>query len=412
MSLFNRFIKGSAITALALSTFLIPFSNGYASSNSDSANGDDNGDGNSQVKFEYSPEDRYIVTFKNQTGMRTLNTSNVEVKAQYEIIKNTVVLEMDEKAVDELANDPNVKSIEKDEIVEHAASYSPPFQANDFVIRQTGAERAYYEGYSGQGVKVAVVDSGVDRNNPMLTHAIKGGVSLADWTNGSGDYQDRTGHGTAVAGALAGKYNGKPYGVAPDVDLYAVLATISDTEGSAWKSDLERGIEWAINNGMNAVNVSFQPSYVSERISQLANAASSNNMLIVYAAGNDDASRDVGDTLCRLYGIKCIGSINKDDTISSFSAYGLNNVYGYTYGSSVPVVNLGYHHPTIASGTSFAAPNFAGLYALYYSRERAYYWSQTPNVNELLLKMQLVSQKPPYDPNSKGWGEIGIARFY
>lgn len=383
------------------------------------------GKNDNKLDFEITPEGRYDITFKENPSLTrsnakasnrsALQSRGGEIVGEYEYSPNTITVEMNEKAIKAIAKNPNVEKIEADYLVEPEAVYSAPFHSNAWSIDSHNANQAYSRGYSGQNVNFLVLDSGVDKNHPMLRHAIKGGGSVVSWTN---DYQDYTGHGTKVAGTVASKHEGKPYGIAPDVDLYSVVITVSKTDGRAHVSDMTRGIEWGINNGMDVINISFSANGTSVAFERASNVAKRANIMISHSAGNSIEDRDSNSGRCAYASVYCISAIDRNDNIASFSAYGVRNIEQGAGGVSVPVVSLGGNSPTTASGTSMASPMFGGLYALHKSEYL------NASVDQIISSMRNSSKsvstsrpigygKAYYSPmNTYGQNHLGVWNYY
>ena len=103
----------------------------------------------------------------------------------------------------------------------------------------------------GRGIKVAILDTGIDLDHPDLQ--VAGDVTFVPGTT-SGD--DDNGHGTLVAGIIAALDNSiGTVGIAPEVELYAVK--VLDKKGTGTMRAIRRGIEWAIDNDMQVINMSF-----------------------------------------------------------------------------------------------------------------------------------------------------------
>lgn len=99
---------------------------------------------------------------------------------------------------------------------------------------------AWNYGLTGKGVKVGIIDSGVDPNYPDRI------VGKKTFIEGE-DYGDIHGHGTQIAGVVAAKNNKFALiGVAHEVDIYALK--VGDEFGEAWISDIIQAIEWSIKN--------------------------------------------------------------------------------------------------------------------------------------------------------------------
>src|SRR5690606_37574447 len=95
--------------------------------------------------------------------------------------------------------------------------------------------------YTGKGVRVAVLDTGVDTEHPDLV--VKGGICTAEECAPGISYDDNFGHGTHVAGIISGKKNSSGIiGMAPNVELYAIKAM--DREGVGTTAQVTEGVKW------------------------------------------------------------------------------------------------------------------------------------------------------------------------
>jgi len=155
-------------------------------------------------------------------------------------------------------------------------------------------------GLGGAGVKVAVVDTGIDCGHPDLAPNCVYGANFA--AKGNKLAFDDHGHGTHVAGIIAARDNGfGVIGVAPEATLYAVK--VLDATGSGPWSAVASGIVWSVKNGMNVVNMSLGGSSISQAVADAVQAASDAGILVVSAAGNSGCC----DTV--LYPAKLPGSM-------------------------------------------------------------------------------------------------------
>jgi subtilisin family serine protease len=158
-------------------------------------------------------------------------------------------------------------------------------------VRRIGADMAWARGNTGAGVKVAVIDTGIDPCHPDLVENLKGGVNLVRRRRPP---TDDNGHGTHVAGIIGAALNGFGVaGVAPEASLYAVK--VLDAEGAGTLSTVIRGLEWAARNGMDVANMSFgtlDPFGGRGPLCSAIASATAAGMTVVAAAGNEqiDAS--------------------------------------------------------------------------------------------------------------------------
>ncbi|MDO8806187.1 MAG: S8 family peptidase [Elusimicrobiota bacterium] len=208
---------------------------------------------------------------------------------------------------------------------------------------------------SGKGVKVAVVDTGVDFNHPDLASNYKGGYNAIIST---APPLDDHGHGSHVSGTIAAIRDLKGVvGVAPSVDLYGVK--VLDKNGSGQYSWVVAGIEWAVMNGMNVINMSLGGSSGTEALRQIMIKSKEMGVAVVCAAGNSGGS--VGYPAKYPEAI-AVSASDSADKIASFSSRG-PEIAVIAPGVNVYSVRKGGGYTTM-SGTSMACPHVAGLAAL------------------------------------------------
>ncbi len=156
----------------------------------------------------------------------------------------------------------------------------------DQSVPQIGAPEAWKRGLTGKGVKVAVLDSGIDATHPDLAGRVIAQENFSD----SPEVTDHAGHGTHVAGILAGTgaaSGGKYRGVAPDASL--LNGKVLDDQGSGSESGVIAGMEWAVAQGAKVVNLSLGggPTDGTDPVSQALDTLSAQSgALFVVAAGN------------------------------------------------------------------------------------------------------------------------------
>ena len=156
----------------------------------------------------------------------------------------------------------------------------PPPQELPWGVDRIDAEFAWTAS-AGLGVKVAVIDTGIDLNHPDLT--VYGDVNIIS-SRKSGN--DDNGHGTHCAGIIAALNNELGVvGVAPEAHLYAVK--VLDRKGSGWTSDIIAGIEWAVQNKMGVASLSLGSSTGSTLLWDAVKSADAAGVIIVAAAGNN-----------------------------------------------------------------------------------------------------------------------------
>ena len=175
--------------------------------------------------------------------------------------------------------------------VQSAVESTGPHPPSDAFLQETGATRLASEGDSGQGVTVAVMDTGID-NLPDFAGRLAGGVDL---TSGNNPYQDSYGHGTFVAGLIAGNgasSDGQYSGEAPGAKLVSIK--VAGADGTTHLGTLISGMQWAVDHqstyGIKILNISlgFQPSKstVNNPVDQAVEAVWNSGIAVVASAGN------------------------------------------------------------------------------------------------------------------------------
>lgn len=148
-------------------------------------------------------------------------------------------------------------------------------------VARVGAP-AVWDRLDGRGVKVAVLDTGVDRRHPDLAANFRGGLNLVQ---PGLEPEDDNGHGTHVAGIIAAVRDGKGVaGVAPRAALYAVK--VAGADGSARESRIIKGLEWCVENGIQVANLSLGSLRYTEALRRAVEAASRAGVALICAAGN------------------------------------------------------------------------------------------------------------------------------
>lgn len=231
---------------------------------------------------------------------------------------------------------------------------------------------------TGQGVRVAVLDTGIDYNHPDLGAGFGPGYKVAggyDFVNDDPDPMDDRFHGTHVAGILAA--NGSVKGVAPDATLYAYK--VLNAEGKGSDSTIIAGIERAANpdgdpatdDAVDIISMSLGgPGGPDEPLAQAVDAAFDEGVLVVVAAGNEGpayASMQSPGVARRAF---TVGASTKSDTIADFSSRGpVSNHFELTKPDIIaPGVDIISTYPggryAALQGTSMSTPHVAGCAAL------------------------------------------------
>lgn len=238
-----------------------------------------------------------------------------------------------------------------------------------------GAPQIWNSKFTGRGIKVAIVDTGIDTTHPDFgTGRI---VALKDFTASPTGISDHVGHGTHVACTIAGA--GPRYrGVAWECTL--IIAKVLGDDGGGSMSGVMSGIDWAVGQGAKVINLSLgadENGDGTDALSAMCDAAVDRGVCVCVANGNAGPGQGtVGSPACARKVIS-VGASSKQDQIADFSGRGptadgrtkpdicfpgVNIVAAQARGTQMgTVVAPGY---ISASGTSMATPHCAGTAAL------------------------------------------------
>lgn len=281
-------------------------------------------------------------------------------------------------------------------------------------VTQVGANQVWDLGYTGEGIVVAVIDTGVNYNHlDVADHLWDGGTEFPhhgfDVYNNDNDPMDDHGHGSHCSGTVLGDGTaGSQTGMAPDATLMCVKCL--NANGSGGATPISAGIQWAVEHGCDLFSMSLgiSNSTIAERtlLRQTCVAALDAGVVAAIAAGNEGnqmwqapipnnvrvpgscpppymdevQGENPGDLTCSV----CIGAVNYNDAAANFTSRGpvtwTNTEFGdYPYDPGIGLIrpdvcapgvdikslnyqsNTGY---TLMSGTSMATPCAAGCMAL------------------------------------------------
>lgn len=324
------------------------------------------------ASFAYlPPQSTVIVSFtKGSYDPGLIGAAGGSIIREYENI-GMVHASLPPSALAYLAQNPIVEFIESDGRFEIAQASTSEY-SESWALVDIGAEPAHSLDYTGRGIKIALLDTGIDYNHPELAPNYKGGY---DFINNDDDPMDDNGHGTHVAGILAAARDGKGIvGIAPEAEIYAIK--VSDKKGSGSFSSLAKGIDWAIENNMDIVTMSITGNGGSRALAKAVQTAYDEYGLVMVAAvGNGKGEVLYPAAYEQVIGV---GSVTKENKLSSFSRTG-SEVELVAPGSGIRSTAIGGGY-RLSSGTSMATPLVTGSIALLLgSDEKA--WSDTGLVN-------------------------------
>ncbi|HEX5596871.1 MAG TPA: S8 family serine peptidase [Micromonosporaceae bacterium] len=285
---------------------------------------------------------------------------------------------------------------------------------------QIGAPQAWQAGLTGAGVTVAVLDSGIDSTHPDLAGAV---VQEANFTNDD-TTTDEAGHGTHVAGTVAGTgqaSDGRYRGIAYEADL--LNGKVLDATGSGSMSGVISGMEWAAEQGADIVNMSLgvRGSYTdgTDPASMAVNALTDKyGVLFVISAGNEGGDGRI-TTPAAAEKALTVGAVDKSNRLAGFSsrgprggdfaikpdvtAPGVGIVAARAAGTDMG--NIVDDRYIAMNGTSMAAPHVAGAAALL--------MQQYPDWSPEEITAALMSTSVPstnFSVYQQGTGRVAVDR--
>ncbi|MEO3975818.1 S8 family serine peptidase [Streptomyces sp. CAU 1734] len=273
---------------------------------------------------------------------------------------------------------------------------------------QIGAPAAWRAGYDGKGVKVAVIDSGVDSGHPDLRDRV---VAAKNFT-AEPDAGDRHGHGTHVAATVAGTgaaSAGRYQGIAPGAEI--INGKVFDATGETGDSVIAAGIDWAVEQGADIVNLSLGRPDTPETDpleAQINRITADKGVLFAVAAGNyGPGTLDSPGTADAAL---TVGAVDAREAIADFSGTGPRIGGGIKPDVTAPGVDItaAAASGTAAgdyaamSGTSMATPHAAGAAALLKQKNPGW------KAKELKGVLTGSAKDGGHSPHQQGTGRIAV----
>ncbi len=298
---------------------------------------------------------------------------------------------VDQKPEEIIYTPPQIDPLPTDE----NASYNSLGDKLNWNILRTGADKLQDMNVKGDGIKVAVFDTGISLVNSDLK--VAGGISFVEGVTG---YDDDNGHGTAMAGIIAASLDGKGLaGMAPNAQLYAVK--VLDKDGYGRYSGIIQGIQWAIENDMDIISLSLGGLQYSQILKDAIDQAVGSGILVVAAAGNNNSGQVMYPGAYSQ--VVCVGATNSDNTKGVYSNYG-SQVDISAPGSNVETTGLN-NTTAVVTGTSPAAAHITGAAALL--------WSQNKTLTNGHIKYLLYHNAYDLgDYSSFGHGLLDVKKAY
>ncbi|MGW1803431.1 type VII secretion-associated serine protease mycosin [Streptomyces sp. NPDC002078] len=291
---------------------------------------------------------------------------------------------------------------------------SKPYTGRPWALQRVNLDELWALS-TGKGVRVAVIDTGVDVKNRQLTKAVDAakGKNLLPPTNSKGEKIDRgnssgttdtVGHGTRVAGIIAARpMKGTGFvGLAPDATIIPIKQ--NDAEGDGTANTLAQAVTYAVQAGAGVINISQDTANALDpqdsKLKDAIDYALRQKVVVVASAGNDGLGGNVKVTYPASYqGVLAVAASDRNNERAPFSQS------GYFVGVAAPGVDMistvpGGGHCS-DNGTSFSAPYVAGVAALL----KAKYPNWT--AQEVVAQIEQTAERSiPGHDRLVGWGVV------
>ncbi|MBO1336450.1 S8 family peptidase [Streptomyces sp. VRA16 Mangrove soil] len=324
----------------------------------------------------------YIVTLKGGTrapsaaGKGLAAKYGAKIRHTYSNALNGYAVKVNEAQAKRLAADPDVASVVQDTAVtyDHNQKNPPSWGLDRIDQNDLPLDKSYtWPESAGAGVTVYVIDTGI-----RTTHQDFGGRASSGWDFVDNDAvaQDGNGHGTHVAGTIAGE----TYGVAKKANVVAVR--VLDNDGSGTTAQVIAGIDWVTKHAHKpaVANMSLG-GYANAQLDAAVRNSIASGVTYTVAAGNDGLPASLYSP-ARVKEAITVGATDQKDARASFSNWGTRLDL---FAPGVDITSASYASNTGSatfSGTSMASPHAAGAAALYLADHA---WATPAEVSKALV---------------------------
>src|SRR3989344_2944100 len=362
---------------------------------------------------DLSSKEKIIVQLKNDKDLEKVEEYiyKEDIKGKFKI-GNSIVVEVPLNEIKNIAKEDRVDSIWPDTVY---------YALLDNSVNQINAPRMWDFGYTGENIRIAILDTGINETHPMLNGKV---VLSKDFTDSNFDVQDRQGHGTHVAGIAAGKKIDEETlnGVAPNALL--INAKVLGDEGQGSTITVIEGINWALdpdnnpetNDGADVLSLSLGANVNEDGPLNNALREAAKEAVIVVASGNCGS---LGIPSCNGYlGVSSPGNTKEVITVGAVDDFNQWAYFssGQDFGNYIkpdvvaPGIDIlssdksGYG---IKSGTSMATPHVSGIAALLLD------WNENLTHDDVkyLLESTAIRLGPPGKDIKFGSGLVDVSRL-
>lgn len=348
-----------------------------------------------------------LIRLKKTTDSVTFSNKKLSKKNLKKLKNtNTLVVDLNSTEIKKMQADKEVAFVEVDSPVEAVTKgkvipleakvnkKNPTAQLVPWGISSIGADLTMNDHKEGKAIKIAVLDTGITN---LADLNVQDGVSFVD---GITDYADDNGHGTHVAGTIAALNNQTGVvGAASKARIYAVK--VLDKNGSGSYGQVIEGIEWAIENKMDIISISFGGTRLSQALHDAIIEANNKGILIISAAGNAGKGVETENYPALFPEVISVGAVDTKFNRSWFSSTGAEIdlvAPGSLILSTLKEGGYGY-----LSGTSMAVPHVVGAAAVLWSENKT--WTSEQIKQKLYDTATLLG-----DVHEYGHGLVNVAK--
>lgn len=341
---------------------------------------------------------------------------------------NAIATELPAGKIHQLAAREDVDTITLDAKVKVQAEAAGTPTTAEWNLQAINASSLWDQGFTGQGVVVASMDTGVDNLHPDLALKWRGGDN--SWFDPHGVYalpHDANGHGTQTTGLMVGgDTSGSTIGVAPDAQWIAVK--IFDDAGSSTLSAIHQGFQWLLDPDndaetddapdivSNAWNLQTSLNSCDSEFQNDINILRQSDIAVLFSAGNAGPNASTSLSPANNDGSIATGAVDETLTVGYFSSRGPSACSGGIYpqvaapGLNVKTTDLTFNGVipdsyAYKSGTSYAVPHLAGAMALLKSSDN----TLSVTDMETAIQQSTVDAGTEGDDNDYGWGLLDVA---
>jgi len=374
---------------------------------------------NAKILSQSNEELPVIIQLKRYDDRLENGIINVATKVKKRLpLINAIACELDIETIYRLASNPDVEFINFD---------SEVYALLDISVPTMEARFPHEQGYKGKGITIAVIDTGVAPHQD-LTKPVNRIVGFKDFVNNKTEPYDDNGHGTHVAGIIAGNgysSRGVYTGIAPEANILAIKAL--NKRGSGNMSDIIAAIEYAVETkdeyNTKILNLSFgSPAnlhYEKDPLCKSVRRAKEAGLIVVAAAGNSGPNEKTIVSPGISPDVITVGAVDdkrtidpSDDEIAYFSSRGPTNEGLVKPDVVAPGVNINSLSNTELdgykkmSGTSMATPLISGSIALLLNK----YGSLSPDEVKRMLMDSCIDLKDA--PENQGSGLVNLQKLF